>query len=191
MTAMMILDTEADGLITNDSLPPARQPRIVEVAAKIVDPKTLKVVDTFQAMFDPKVQLTAKFTEITGITQDDVKGLPSFAKSYVDLCKFFLGVPMLIAHNVKYDAGILKFALMRIDRLLQFPWPPIRLCTVEATHHYKGHRLSLERLHEHLFDQAPKQEHRAMADVDLLLKCLRRMKRNGESKTWLDLLGQL
>jgi hypothetical protein len=51
------------------------------------------------------------------------------------------------------------------------PWPPRKVCTVEATVHLLGYRLSLQNLHKHLFGENFDEAHRAKVDVEALVRC--------------------
>ncbi len=182
---IIVVDTEATGLVQPISVPLHQQPRLVEFAAKKLEPITLKVVDELTFMVHPDVPLPLKFTEITGITEDDVMGKPRFTTVVNEVTDFFLGVRTFVAHNVSYDSPIIRFALMRLGREFQFPWPPEQFCTVENTthlgegHHAGGKFLKLIELYEILHGNKPEQKHRAMSDVDIVIDCLWTMKEKG------------
>ncbi len=54
----------------------------------------------------------------------------------------------------------------------EFDYSKVRLiCTVESTEHIKGFRLTLTKLHEHLFGEAFPSAHRAENDVRPLTRC--------------------
>ena len=174
---MIILDIEATGLLQNDSLPLTEQPHIVELAAKRLSDKTLKATDKIEFMCDPGVPLPKKFMEITGITEKDVKGKKKFATYFPQVVEFFNGERTLCAHNVSYDVGVLAYQLQRLGMQHHFPWPVIHLCTVELTHHFKGHRLNLLKLYEYLGFPEVKHAHRAMGDVDMLVKIVKELRK--------------
>jgi DNA polymerase III epsilon subunit-like protein len=90
---------------------------------------------------------------------------PRFATYYPALCDFFLGERYLIGHNVSFDVSLLRFDLSRISKMTAFPWPPVQICTVDATLGIRGHRLKLAQLYEIATGEAIGEAHRAIADV--------------------------
>lgn len=179
---MIFLDTETTDTIHSSLIPLAQQPYIVEFAA-IKKPELfgnfLGKHEELHFLCDPGVPLSKIVKKVTGITDEDVKGQPSFAHWYEQLCDFFLGERVVVAHNVWHDMGCLAVELQRLDRLTQFPWAPNHVCTVEASQYFTGKYLKLTELHEQLFGSVPEQDHRAMADVHLLMKCYHELEKLG------------
>ena len=79
--------------------------RITEVGAVIL--KNGKEVDRFQTLVDPERLLTAENTELTGITNEMLKGQPKIEQV---LPKFleFVGDRPLVAHNAAFDIGFIR-----------------------------------------------------------------------------------
>ena len=79
--------------------------RITEVGAVIL--KNGKEVDRFQTLVDPERLLTPENTELTGITNEMLKGQPKIEEI---LPKFleFVGDRPLIAHNAAFDIGFIR-----------------------------------------------------------------------------------
>src|SRR5665213_1159977 len=167
---MIFFDTETTGLRQNSVIPVGRQPRLVEIYA-LRTASNNKKEETFYKRLNPGVPINEDATKTHGITNEAVKDCPTFASIYSELCDFFFGERVMIAHNLAYDRDIIAFELRRIDKLLQFPWPTTHICTVESTEHIKGHRLSLSDLHEHLFGIKFDKAHSAEADVQALARC--------------------
>lgn len=73
---------------------------------------------------------------------------------------------------------MIDFEMKRL--VTELAWPERLVCTVEATEHLKGHRLSLTKLYEHLFpgENFPG-AHRAKADVQALVRCYVEMFKQG------------
>lgn len=177
---MIILDCEATNLVLPALAPDDQQPHLVEVTLLPVAVKTLKPLGKSVTLrCRPPVPLPGEFTKITGIVQEEVEGLPPFAAILPALTEVMLGTRYLLAHNVAYDAGVLALELQRLGRVAQFPWPPERCCTVEATQHFTGQYLSLQNLALHLFGQKPEQAHRSQSDVELLHRCCLELKKQG------------
>lgn len=168
---MIIFDTETTGLVKPTAVSLNEQPEIIELAAiKLEDKKPYKELERIEFLCKPKYPLSAKITEITGLTDKDLEDQPKFSAKYPYLCEFFRGEFYLIGHNVKFDVDLLSFELQRMGRLTKFPWPPMHICTVEATVSRKGFRLNQGLLYEELFGDIIKSAHRAMADVEVLVK---------------------
>jgi DNA polymerase III epsilon subunit-like protein len=144
---VIVFDTEGTDLMKPDVVPLAEQPHLVEFAGVKLDSRTLKEQARLRFLLNPGVPLPPTFTKITGITEESIVGKKSFISHYMELAEFFLGEREMVAHNLGYDHGILRCSLLRIDKLLNFPWPIRHICTVEASTNIKGHRLSMSDLH--------------------------------------------
>ena len=79
--------------------------RITEVGAVIL--KNGKEIDRFQTLVDPERLLTPENTELTGITNEMLKGQPKIEEI---LPKFleFVGDRPLVAHNAAFDIGFIR-----------------------------------------------------------------------------------
>jgi DNA polymerase III subunit epsilon len=173
---MIIFDTETTGLCKAANAPLKQQPRIIEFAAIKVEPTgkgtKLKEVDRMDFLCNPGEPLAEIITTLTGLTDKDLKGQPSFAKFYPALVKFFVGENTMTAHNVEFDRNLLKFELMRMDRLLQFPWPARHICTIEQSFSIAGKKQNLGSLHKIATGDEFEGAHRAMADTEALFRCV-------------------
>jgi len=84
-----------------------------------------KAVDTFYSLIcPPSLYIRPDFTEIHGLTVDDVKDAPKFADLWDDAIKPFIGGFPLAAHNASFDMGVLWAVLewykMAIPKLPYF-----------------------------------------------------------------------
>lgn len=167
------MDFETSGLPQADAAPLNTQPHAIEFAAIKTDDE-LNELEKIEFICKPPIEISAKITEITGLTNNDLKDKPSFEYFLPKLTEFFLGVKTVIAHNLPFDENIMKYELRRLNRLTKFPWPPNHICTVEKTFHIKGYRLNLSKMHNHLVGMPHENgAHRAMADVEALLRCVK------------------
>ena len=178
MSDIVIFDTETTGLVEPEPTPLDKQPRIIEFAGIKLN-KGLEEIERLEFLVDPGIEITPLITKITGISNPMVRGQGNFAIHFEKLQKFFVGVNEFVAHNLMFDHDMLSFELKRIDKLTQFPWPPVRTCTVEKTHHLNGYRLNLTKLHQHCFGKEFKGAHRAMPDVEALTRCYIELKKKG------------
>jgi len=168
MILEILLDVETTGLLRASERPLEDQPYITEIyALKRQGKKKL----FFHSLIKPPIPIPEEVVKITGITDEMVKDAPSFAQIYVNLFQFYLGVNVLVGHNVSFDAGVLEYELKRIDRVTRFPWPPQWFCTVEQSFSIKGRRLKLSELYLMATGEEFKGAHRAREDVEALAVC--------------------
>ncbi len=152
---------------------------ITEIGA--VKIKKGQVVDTFSTFCDPLRHIPPKITELTGITDEMVKGAPlekEAVKSFLDFC----GDAPVIAHNAKFDTGFIKEAAQRNN--LEFNNTII--CTLILAQallpELKKHKLNL--IADYLNIDNPN-HHRAVNDAEVTGKIwnefVRKMKNLGVS----------
>jgi len=71
-----------------------------------------KAVDTFYSLIrPPRLYIRPDFTEIHGLTVDDVKDAPVFANLWDSAIRPFIGDFPLAAHNAPFDMGVLSAVL--------------------------------------------------------------------------------
>jgi len=67
-----------------------------------------KAVDTFYSLIcPPELYIRPDFTELHGLTVDDVKDAPTFAELWDSAIRPFIGDFPLAAHNAQFDMGVL------------------------------------------------------------------------------------
>ncbi len=83
----------------------SRTDRIIEIGAVIM--KNGQEIDRFQTFVDPKLTLDRKIVDLTGITDDMLRGAPEIEEV---LPKFleFVGDRVLVAHNSDFDTGFIR-----------------------------------------------------------------------------------
>ncbi len=170
---MVIFDTETTNLTVPEAAPIDQQPYIIEFAAIKVNIQTLVEESRLEFFVRPPRSIPEDSTKITGITNAMVQDALPFAGHYRKLCNFFGGQRWMAAHNLSFDILMLKYELMRIGKLTAFPWPPNQVCTVEASLPLHGYRMGLGDLHRELTGEEHQDAHRAMADVEALLRVVR------------------
>lgn len=105
----VVLDIETTGFSLQKGA------RIIELAA--IHVKDGKVLKEFHHYIDPKQKIPLKITELTGITNEMVKGKPSAFQVLRDFQSFISG-QIIVAHNAKFDwDGFIKpgYKQMGID----------------------------------------------------------------------------
>lgn len=175
---MIIFDTETTGLPQPEGAPLTIQPKMTEFFGIKVN-EAYNKVDELEFLCNPGEPLEAFITKITGITDAMLNGQPPFASHYPKLVQFFLGEEAMAAHNLAFDRDIIRYELERISKAYSFPWPHQHICTVEKTMHLCGYRLSLDKLHNYLFDEGFSDAHRARSDTEALVRCMAELHKRG------------
>lgn len=168
---VILLDTETTGLVQPSTVPLDRQPRIIEIGALKVDTASRKELGHVSQLIDPQQPISDEITKITGITDKDVEGQPTFDEFLPDLRSFFSDAHCLIAHNAEFDTTMLKLELARSKLPIKLELPSFIICTVEEFSHLIGYRPRLTDAYLFFTGQKLEQTHRAMDDVRALLTC--------------------
>jgi len=100
--------------------------RVVEVAAIRVE--NGQIVREFRSLVDPGMALPQFITNITGITDQDLKDAPLFHAIADELYDILEGA-IFVAHNVRFDYSFLKQEFKRVGRSFN----PRQLCTVRLS----------------------------------------------------------
>ncbi|MBR6849947.1 MAG: PHP domain-containing protein, partial [Lachnospiraceae bacterium] len=72
-------------------------------------------VDSFTTMVDPGVEISEKSRELTGITEDMIKGAPTPFEMAQQLFAFLKKGEPIVGHNVFFDMGFVQEAGFQID----------------------------------------------------------------------------
>jgi DNA polymerase III subunit alpha, Gram-positive type len=159
---IVVIDFETTGLNTAED-------RIIEIGAvKIVNGI---LGERFSVLVNPEKRLSAKITEITGITDLMLRDAPPAVTALPQLMAF-IGQSALAAHNAPFDCGILKSELKRLGTDYHLP----QIDTLEMARKLypdiKTHRLGsvCKRLGVSLKDA-----HRAVNDAEATALCLQIM----------------
>ncbi|WP_100404451.1 PolC-type DNA polymerase III [Bacillus solitudinis] len=102
----VVFDVETTGLS-------AVYNKIIELAA--VKIKDGEIIDRFESFADPHEPLTNTIIELTGITDDMVKGQPEIVDVLKDF-RAFVGDAILVAHNASFDMGFLNVGYQKIGQ---------------------------------------------------------------------------
>jgi len=175
----IILDTETTGLI-KPGAPLEQQPQIIELGAIRIDDDG-KVADELSQLINPGIALPEIITKITGVTDEQLVGMPTFEDYLPRLIDFFQWLPIytqrqktdvLICHNAAFDVGMLRNELMRA-KCLDFPWPNITVCTVQEYKTFMGGKWpKMTELYKKVMGKELDQKHRALDDVIALNEIL-------------------
>lgn len=133
---------------------------IIEIAA--VKIKDGFMVDEFSTFVKPKRKISAKITEITSITEDDVRGAPDISTAIKDFSSFIEG-SILVAHNATFDNSHLYRNLKDHGIFKEYP----TLDTLQLARVHYGNKLKTFNLKAltKFFDVELTQHHRAIYDA--------------------------
>lgn len=172
---VVLFDTETTDLIKNTALPMEKQPKIIEFyGVKLrqsgdgVD-TTFEQISEYESLYAHPAPLKPITTKITGLKNEDLVDAPPIQTELGKIKDFMSDVDRIVAHNLAYDIGVTDIEFKRHE-VEAIDWPE-KVCTVEATEHIHGYRLSLSALHKELFGEAFDGAHRAKVDVHALLRC--------------------
>lgn len=172
-----IFDTETTDLINSIARAEEKQPKVIEFYGAIVEDGA--VVQEVEFLCNPGHPLAEITTKITGIKTEDVADQLPFNKDRAsEINMAIMSCQSWVAHNLAFDRDILRIEFNRLQ--MELHEPEISLCTVEATEHFKGYRLSLTALHEELFGEAFPEAHRARHDVEALIRCYNELRKRDE-----------
>lgn len=175
----LIFDTETTALIENSLLSERHQPRITEFYGNIVEDDGT-VLEELEFMCNPGHPLPPEIVRITGITDADLKDKLMFRHHEASVRKLIGSAEAVVAHNLAYDHAVLMREFDRCETMDLVRWPLKRICTVQETEWFKGHRLNLGGLYEHLFNEPMGVAHRAKADVKALTRCYLELRKRGD-----------
>ena len=170
---ILIFDTETTGLTLHPAAPLDKQPRMIEFAAVLLNAKGMEV-EQASFLVNPQMRVEPIITTITGLTNDDLAGQPTFGMVLPRLRTLFAKASYMVAHNLPFDKAIVSHELSRLE-VTEFPWP-IGVCTVGLYLEQFGYRPKLKELYERVIGAPLEQTHRALDDVQALVAIIQKEK---------------
>ena len=156
----LCFDTETTGF--------SKQSRICEIA--IVIAQGGKPIEHYHQVIDPQCEIDDSASQVHGLYDDDVKGMPTFAEARADFIHFFYRDMPWVAHNLAFDA-----------RMMSYNWPaedwPRGIPTMCTMQYSKSKHPSAKRQKRHRLadvanyfgvDYDPSQLHDALYDTSIL-----------------------
>lgn len=182
----LVFDCETTGLIDNRSIGLDKLPEIIEFCGIMVDLNTGEQKSVVDMLIKPtrwegraigRRGSEKTVTQITGITWDMLKDVPTFIECAGTIIGAIIHAPLVIAHNASFDKEMIDIECERAG--LKVNWPPL-VCTIEQTIYQRGVRMNLTTLHEWLFNEKFSGAHRARGDVEALVRCCVELRKRGE-----------
>lgn len=170
---ILVWDTETTGLTLHPDADVSKQPKMIEFGGILLSPANGSIVEEFEMLIDPGEPIEPIITKITGLTDADLKGQPSFLAALPRLRRLFTAARSMVAHNLPFDKAILAGELKR-NGLQHFPWPPGEFCTVGMYREQWGRNPRLIELYPAVVGQPLAQEHRGLADVRALVEIIQK-----------------
>lgn len=102
----IVFDLETTGLKANEG------DSIIEIGA--VKLCNGEIIDRFDELVDPGVKLDEKIIEITGITNEMLKGKPKEKEMVIKFIEWYGDAP-LVAHNARFDLSFIEMAYLKYD----------------------------------------------------------------------------
>jgi DNA polymerase III epsilon subunit-like protein len=171
-----IFDTETTGLIESPARKLEKQPEIISFSAQTVNLATGEFISNYDTFIKPKSSISAEITKITGITNEQVKDMPTMYYFIDDILLCLEGSELLIGQNIRFDMDMVELECKRLGKTIK--WPK-HMDLIANTVHLKGYRLSLTNLHLELFGTAFEGAHQAHVDVAITCKCAIELFRRG------------
>lgn len=166
-----VFDTETTGLTLHPEADLRKQPKCIEFGGVILSGKTGKVIHEVNWLIWPCEDVTEEITKITGITNEQLAGQPTFGESWPRIAEFFTRAGAVMAHNLPFDKAMIQNDCKRNDIVLDC-WPKIELCTVGVYKESWGRNPRLKELYPAVTGKTFEQKHRALDDVMHLVEII-------------------
>src|SRR5690625_5310311 len=91
---------------------PEQGDRIIEIGIVVI--QNNEIIATYSTLLNPGIDITPFITNLTNISNSDVKNSPTFPEIAPDIISFFKDA-YFIAHNVPFDLRFLNYELQKIN----------------------------------------------------------------------------
>ena len=118
----------------------SRTDKIIEIGAVIL--KNGVEINRFQTFVDPECALERKIVELTGITDDMLKGAPRIDTVLPQFLEF-VGNRVLVAHNADFDTGFIRAACSGLGLPYTFTAADTLILSQNLLPHLGKHKLDV------------------------------------------------
>lgn len=154
-----------------------KEDQILEIGAVMIEKG--KIIDRFSRFIDPQRPVPARITELTSITDEDVRGQGTI-QEVLPAFKEWAGSSALVAHNAAFDTGFIQ------NKNAQLGEAPMTNTVVDTLELARGlfelRRYTLDSVAKHL-DISLENHHRAVDDAEataeIFIKCLALLREQG------------
>ncbi len=134
--------------------------RIIEIAIMKIHPDGKE--EMYRRLVNPTIPISKEASEITGITDDDVKEMPTFAEIANEVAKFIENCDLAGFNSNKFDLPMLAEELLRTD--VDFDLSKRKMIDVQVIFHKKEQR-TLSAAYQFYCDKNLENAHSADADT--------------------------
>lgn len=175
---LCVFDLETTGVnVTQD--------RIIEIAVIKLMPNGETIRKSNR--INPTIPIPKEATDITGISNDDVKDMPTFKEVAKEYAKFFEGCDIAGFNVLKFDMPVLVEEFLRAD--VEFEYGKKKLIDVQRIFHMMEKR-TLSAAVSFYLNKELVDAHSAMADTQATLDVLLAQVERYENKPVTDTLGK-
>ncbi len=175
---IVVFDLETTGLS-------ADKDKIIEIGA--VKLKNMEIVGEYQTFVDPGFPIPDKIKQLTGISDDMVRGAKSDKEAVAEFIEF-AGKSVLVAHNADFDTSFIRAACERYGMDYTFSKVDTVALSRAALPHLKNHKLDTVAKEYKLGDF---NHHRAIDDAKMLAEIFKRLIGDASKQGKLEKLGDL
>lgn len=152
--SLAFFDLETTGLdVTND--------RIIEIGILKMNPDGSQ--ERYEKRINPEIPISKESSEITGISDDDVKDCPTFAKVAQEIADFIGDADLAGYNSNKFDIPVLAEEFLRVES--DFDMSARRFVDVQNIFH-KMEQRTLAAAYQFYCNQDLSNAHSAMADIE-------------------------
>jgi DNA polymerase-3 subunit epsilon len=152
---LLIFDLEATGL-------EIERARIIEFACIRISPSEAR--ETFESTVNPEEPIPSEVQQLTGITDEDVRGAPTFREIAPTIERLLDNADVAGYNAANFDVPLLRAEFGRLRRPLPGPYDRAVLDALEVL---RKHEIrNLDWAHTFYFGRSIPDAHRALADVE-------------------------
>jgi len=171
----LLIDVETTGLLKAKKSELDDQPHITEFGAILATDKG-DIIYAADQLIQPPIPIPEETIKINGVTDDLVKGMPTFEEYFDIIDCMFEDAHVLVAHNAPFDKGMIDVEYKRLCKIEKLDYPEHVVCTVQEYKAKMGKWPKLTELYKKVIGKELQQTHRALDDCRALHDILKKDK---------------